>query len=108
MHSCDWFSRWHMQTSAVYTCRPLWRPSRPTIASSHYMTRCGVLCSCAVPCCACCADVLCCAVPCCAVCCQACDDLLEAPRFSCEAPHDLIEQLAMDLSIPLTSYLKYV
>jgi hypothetical protein len=46
--------------------------------------------------------VLCCAVL------QACDDILEAPRFSCEAPHELIEQLAVDLSIPLTSYLKYV
>jgi len=46
-------------------------------------------------------------VPCCAVL-QACDDILEAPRFSCEAPQELIEQLAVDLSIPLTSYLKYV
>lgn len=39
---------------------------------------------------------------------QACDDILEAPRFSCEAPPELIDQLALDLSIDLTSYLKYV
>lgn len=44
----------------------------------------------------------------CVACVQACDDILEAPRFSCEAPQELIERLALDLNVPLTSYLKYV
>eukprot|EP00775_Hariotina_reticulata_P004972 gene4972-5213_t len=39
---------------------------------------------------------------------QACDDLLEAPRFGCEAPRELVEQLALDLGLPLSSYLKYI
>lgn len=39
---------------------------------------------------------------------QACDDVLEAPRYGCEAPCELVEQLALDLGVPLTSYLKYV
>lgn len=39
---------------------------------------------------------------------QACDDVLEAPRFGCEAPQDFVEQVAMDMGVPLSSYLKYV
>jgi hypothetical protein len=41
-------------------------------------------------------------------CTQACDDVLDGPRFGCEAPQELVEQLAMDMGVPLTSYLKYV
>jgi hypothetical protein len=41
-------------------------------------------------------------------CLQACDDLLEAPRFGCEAPRELVEQFALDLGLPLSSYLKYI